>query len=254
MRVLVTFAVEAEFAPWKKLRSLKKTTVEGLDFFQAQIGRAAVDFVVTGMGEENAAQGVKIGMREPHSICIGAGFAGALRDNLNVGDVLAARAVQKLGKAKTLMCGRNLQMAARENKAIDAKMFLTAERVIETSEEKKQLSPFGEAVDMESFGMLSAAVEKKVSAVAIRVISDRFDQNMPEHVDRTIDERGRVVLWRALRHLAAHPLQVRAFVRLGFQSKTAAESLANFLEAYIKHLSFREPGWPPSELSEMAAS
>jgi len=50
MRVLVTFAVEAEFAPWRKLRNLSSREINGITVHEAMIGRAAVDFVVSGMG------------------------------------------------------------------------------------------------------------------------------------------------------------------------------------------------------------
>src|SRR5260370_779868 len=79
MRILVTFAVEAEFAPWRKLRTLQPMTVEGMEMFRAQIGRAAVDFVVTGMGMENARRGAELAMSVPHTICIASGFAGSLK-------------------------------------------------------------------------------------------------------------------------------------------------------------------------------
>ena len=50
MRILVTFAVEAEFAPWRKLRTLEPVHLNGVVMFRCQIGRATVDFVMTGMG------------------------------------------------------------------------------------------------------------------------------------------------------------------------------------------------------------
>jgi adenosylhomocysteine nucleosidase len=253
MRILVTFAVEAEFAPWRRLRSLQTSKIDGLEIFQTQIGRATVDFAVTGMGQENAEHVAQIAMSVPHTVCIASGFAGGLKATLKVGDILVARAVQKLGKSKIIECSRNLVMAAREDQAIEAKMFLTVDRVVATAQEKQQLSPFADAVDMESFAILSVAKEKKLPAVAIRVISDRFDQDMPADIDMTVDERGQVKIGGVVKHLARHPLQVPALIRLGRQSSTAAEALANFLESFIKQLSFREHGWPPSELSEVAA-
>jgi adenosylhomocysteine nucleosidase len=253
MRILVTFAVDAEFAPWRKLRTLRSVVAGGGEMFQTQIGRAIVDFVVTGMGMENAHLGAEAGMSVPHTICIASGFAGSLKPTHKVGDVLVARAVQQLGKSKTIECSRNLFMAAYENQAREAKMFLTSDRVIATAAEKQQLSSFADAVDMESFAVLSVAKVKKLPAVAIRVISDRFDEDVPANLDTTVDERGRVKIGGIVKHVASHPLQLPALIRLGRQSHTAAEALANFLEAFIKELSFREHGWPPPELQEVAA-
>src|SRR6266852_2653961 len=157
MRILVTFAVEAEFAPWRKLRTLESVPLAGLEMFRTQIGRATVDFVVTGMGMDNARRGAEIAMSIPHSVCIAAGFAGSLKTTHKVGDILAARSVQQLGKSKTIECSQNLFEAACVNRAIEAKMFLTTDKVIGTAEEKKQLVPFADAVDMESFATLSVA-------------------------------------------------------------------------------------------------
>jgi nucleoside phosphorylase len=253
MRVLVAFAIEAEFAPWRKLRDLSTHKVDGFTLHEATIGRATVDFVVTGMGMENARRGTQAAINSDHKACIGAGFAGALRPTLKIGDVLVPRAVQELGRSKTLECSQNLLVAACENRAIEAKMLLTANRVIETSEEKKRLSPFAEAVDMESFATISVARERNVSCVAVRVISDRLDEDMPAAIHTTVDEFGRVRIGRVIRHLASHPFQIPALVRLGRQSKTAADALAHFLEAFIKELSLHRYGWPPPDLAEMAA-
>jgi adenosylhomocysteine nucleosidase len=253
MRILVTFAVEAEFAPWRKLRNLKLQAVDGLEMFQTQIGRATVDFVVTGMGIENARRGAETAMSISHTICIASGFSGSLKPVYKVGDVLAAGAVQLLGKSKTIECSRNLFMAACENQANAAKMFLTTDKLIATAEEKQQLSPFADAVDMESFATLTLAKQKNVPAVAIRVISDRFDEDVPANIDTTLDERGRVKIGGVVKHVASHPLQLPALIRLGRHTHTAAEALSHFLEAFIKELSFRTHGWPPPELQEVAA-
>jgi adenosylhomocysteine nucleosidase len=251
--VLVTFAVDAEFAPWRKLRGLTVRETAGYIVHEARIGRASVDFVVTGMGMQNARRVTEAVISAEHQACIGAGFAGALKPTLKVGDVLAARAVQAVGKNKTLESSHNLFMAAFENQAIEAKMFLTADHPVDTAEEKKQLSPFAEAVDMESFATMSVARERNVSCVPVRVISDRFDEDMPTEIDTTIDERGRVKIGGVIKHVATHPLQIPALIRLGRQSKTAAGALAHFLEAFIKELSFRSHGWPPPDLAEVAS-
>jgi len=253
MRILVTFALEAEFAPWRKLRTLVPIHLDGLEMFRTRVGRATADFVVTGMGLENARRGAEIAMSSPHTVCIASGFAGSLKPTHKVGDILAARAVQHLGKSKTIECSRNLFMAAYENQATEAKMFLTTDKVIGTAEEKQQLAPFADAVDMESFATLSVAKQKNLPAAAIRVVSDRFDEDMPADISATVDDRGRVRMRGVVKHVATHPLQLPALIRLGRQSHTAAEALCHYLEAFIKELSFQSHGWPPPELQEIAS-
>src|SRR6266404_483669 len=85
MRILVTFAVEAEFAPWRKLRNLEEINISNVDVFRAGIGGAKVDFVVTGTGVENASRLANALLGAPYQVCITSGFAGALREATQVG-------------------------------------------------------------------------------------------------------------------------------------------------------------------------
>jgi nucleoside phosphorylase len=253
MKVLVTFAVEAEFAPWRRLRDLREITVGQISAYQAQIGRAQVDFVVTGMGMENARRVCDALLREPYQFCVTTGFAGALRESHCVGDILVPESVQQLGTSKTLRCSRNLVYAARDDGAKLVKMLLTSDQVVSTAEEKKKLAPFADAIEMESFATLSAAQDHGKPAVAIRVISDSMFHDLPVEASTMVDEKGQVKIGGVVRYIARHPLQLPALIRLGRDSKTAAEALANFLEAFIKKLSFSSHGWPPAELQEVAA-
>jgi hypothetical protein len=135
------------------------------------------------------------------------------------------------------------------------KLFLNVDHVVRTAEEKARLAPFAGAVEMESFAILSAAATRKLSTVAIRVVSDSLRDDMPAIVDIAIDEKGRIRIGSVLRHVARHPIQLPALIRLGRNSRTAAEALAHFLEAYIKKISFLTHGWFPEgeNLEEVAA-
>lgn len=254
MRVLVTFAVEAEFAPWRRLRNLEEIRDGGITLFKAQIGRAQVDLVITGMGVENATRiaNAVLAMKTSYQFCVSAGFAGALGDKYSIGDILVAEAVQKLGKSKTLQCSRNLVYAARADGANQVRLFLTSDHVVRTVEEKSQLAPFAGAVEMESFAIASVANAYRLPVVAIRVISDTTERDMPVRIDTMVDEKGRLSVGGVVRQVVHHPLQLPALIKLGRESRTAAEALANFLEVFIKKLSFSSHGWPPPELQEVA--
>lgn len=254
MRILVTFAVEVEFAPWRKLRNFEEVRSGNVRLQRAQIGRAQVDFVVTGMGVENATRVVNTVLdgNAQYQFCVSSGFAGGLGD-YSIGDILVAEEVQQLGKSKTLQCSRNLAHAARADGAKLVKLFLTCDHVVRTVEEKSQLAPFAGAVEMEGFAIASVAHVHKLPMVAIRVISDTTERDMPVRIETMVDEKGRVSVGGVMRQVVSHPLQLPALVRLGRESRTASEALANFLEAFIKKLSFSSHGWPPPSLQEVAA-
>jgi nucleoside phosphorylase len=251
MRVLVIFAVEAEFAPWRKLCNLREAKVGEHSLHQVQIGRALVDFVVTGMGAQNAALVANAVMAQPYTICIAAGFAGALKQEYPVGTVIVAEAVQQLGESKTLLGSRNLVYAARDEGAKMTRL-LSSDHVVRTIKEKAQLAPFAGAVDMESFAILAVATVHKRPAVAIRVISDAAQGELPAFVDSMLNNRGRLIIKRVFLQIIRHPLQLPALLRLGRDSKSASESLAHFLQAFVKKLSFHTHGWPPFEMEEVA--
>jgi adenosylhomocysteine nucleosidase len=253
MKVLVTYAVEAEFAPWRRLRDLEKVEIGGIAANRAQVGRATVDFVATGIGATNAQRLAEAIVSKEYSFCILSGFAGALKATVKLGDVVVAEKVQHAGNGGTAICARNLVTRAAQDGAKSIPTLLTTDRVVNTAAEKKDLSPFAEAVDMESFSILGVARASNLPAVAIRVISDSFDQDLPVDIDSMVDGEGNVKIGGVARYVARHPLTLPALVRLGRDSKTAAEALAHFLEAYIKKLSFATHGWPPPELQEVAA-
>ena len=255
MKVLVTFAVEAEFAPWRRLRNLREIAVGEISAYQAQIGRAQVDFVVTGMGAENARRVANAMMEGSYAICIASGFAGALKPEHAIGSILVAEGVQQIEGAKTVQSSRNLVVEAQRDGAFRAKLILTSNYVVRTAAEKAKLAPFADAVDMESFAILSCAHEHALAAVAIRVISDTTKRDMPIFLDAVVDEMGRVKIGGLVRNVVSHPIQLPALIRLGRDSRTAAQALAHFLEAYIKKLSFLTHGWFPEGegLAEVAA-
>ena len=108
MKVLVTYAVEAEFAPWRRLRDLEKVRIGEVEVHRAQVGRAMVDFVVTGMGAANAQRAAEAVISKDYSFCIVSGFAGALKPSVKPGDVIAAKKVMNDGPGGTALCAQNL--------------------------------------------------------------------------------------------------------------------------------------------------
>lgn len=253
MKTLVTYAVEAEFAPWRTLREMEKVTVGDVAVHRTQVGSATVDFVATGIGMRNSQRVAEAVISKEYSFCIVSGFAGALNASVKLGDVVVAEKVERKGGGAAI-CSRNLVTQAAQDGAKAIQTLLTSDHLVNTAAEKTRLSPFAEAVDMESFAILRAAEMKNVPCVAIRVISDSLDRDLPAGIDTIVDQAGNVRIGGVVRYVATHPLTLPALLRLGRESKTAAEALAHFLEAYIRKLSLATHGGLPPELQEVAAS
>jgi len=252
MNILITYAVEAEFAPWRAL-NMEKVTVGNVILHRSHIGQVTVDSVITGTGAANATRVADALISKAYSFCIIAGFAGALKPSVKLGNIVASEKVQHHASRQTEICDPDLLAHASGNGATRIATLLTTDHVVNTAAEKSRLSELAEAVDMESFTILQAANKTKVPCAVVRVISDSFDRNMPSELDTIVDPQGHVKISGVVRYVAKHPLTVPALMRLGRDSKNAAEALAHFLESYINKLS-SAPHGNPTALQEVAAS
>src|SRR5271156_2040304 len=79
MKILVTFALENEFAPWRALREFRADKWGDVDVYRAQIGAAEVGVILTGAGPKQAhLETAKALGGDPDSIhlCVSSGLAG----------------------------------------------------------------------------------------------------------------------------------------------------------------------------------
>jgi len=246
MRILVTFALENEFAPWRSMRKFRRGFWGRTEIQFTEIGGSDVGVILTGVGPAHVARRLSEVMRNETdglSVCICSGLAGALKPEYGIGQVLAARSVLS-EHAKQLTRGllessRALISFASDCGATVVDRFYTTARVVTTSEEKLALSEMAEAVDMESFEVLHGAASTGIPAVAIRAISDVADEDLPLDLNRVFTGAGAVSVPRVLGQVTLHPGAVPGLMKLGQQSKRAAESLAQFLDRYVAMLAER---------------
>jgi len=104
MKILVTFAVRAEFAPWQRRRNFLRLPGEW-PVFEAMFGGAQVRAVLTGMGQEHALSAAKRSLAYRPELCISTGLAGSLRSGYRPGDILAARLVSEVGEPVAVAAG-----------------------------------------------------------------------------------------------------------------------------------------------------
>jgi nucleoside phosphorylase len=238
LKILVTFALENEFAPWRKLRKFQRVSVDSWDkTYVARVGDADVRVILTGAGRFASQRVMEQAFAEIPDACIVSGLAGALKADYLPGQVLAARTVANLSGTRLLRSDAKLVSRAAAAGAKVADKILASERVIATAKEKQQLGTSGDAVDMESLWVLAAAAERSVRAVVIRAISDAADADLPLEFDRVFDEQGNVSFAKVIGQLARKPQRISGLLRLANDSERAAGALATFLDAYIQSLS-----------------
>ena len=239
MRLLVTFAIDAEFAPWKSRHPFVPYEFDDagvrreFDLFRANMGANEVTVLLTGMGGENARKAMRTVSFEGQDVFISTGLAGALDANLTPGDIVVARTSIMDGQTtKTESDSTLIDLAvATGARAVD--VFLTSETIIATAIEKEALRVSGSVVEMETSYVLAEAAKCQVPGVAVRAISDAADEDLPVDFQQIADSRGNVRVGGLLKELAMHPSRLAPLVRFGQQSRAASEALADFLDNYV---------------------
>ena len=244
MRVLVTFAVEAEFAPWRKLRTFRSIDYDGLRLWRTNAGNAEITALVTGVGTQSAAQAMGLMMRMADEnryfdICVSSGLAGALQETLKPGDIIAPEVLIADNRHADLRSDQlkvdvELRRQALERGAIAADCPFTSDQVLVKASEKKVCSSRAQSVDMESFDIVKEAAAWGARSVVVRAISDSAQEDLPINFNLTLSDKHQVSVIKVVGELAKNPFALPALLRFGRQSRRAADRLAKFLDEYVQ--------------------
>lgn len=245
MKILVTFALETEFAHWKKRHTFRAEKRGELTVHLATIGGVETGVVLTGAGPHRAsAAAARVLWRESETgfVCVSAGMAGALRPQFKIAEVLAARAVISDGPrmdaalAGGVRSSEEMVTLAQQKGATVVENIYTSSSVVATAAAKKALGARADAVDMESFDIALEAAAYGIPCIVVRAVSDTCDEDLPLDMQRVFGADGQVSIPRVMGQLARHPQALPRLVRLGRNSAKAGESLATFLDSYIVEL------------------
>jgi nucleoside phosphorylase len=250
MKILVTFAVHAEFAAWRRKGRFRRVARRPFPLYAADVGGSSVRVLLTGIGGDSASEAIRWALEEATDLCISSGFAGALRSDLSVAELLAARLVCRAGRELAVASDRQLFAAACDAGARPVDRFMTARHLAASAEDKSRLSGEADAVEMESFVILAEAARHGVRAMTVRAISDLASSSLPFDFERMRDARGAIRLTSLLLELAQNPQRLPGLLRLARDCRRAASQLAEFFERYLGLL---DAGLDRSQ-SEMAAA
>jgi adenosylhomocysteine nucleosidase len=232
MKILVTFAVHAEFAPWQRRRNFLRSRGDA-PVFEAALGGAKVRAVLTGMGQEHALDAAKRALAYRPDLCISTGLAGALRGEFRIGDILAARLVSEVGEPVAVAGHRELLATAVNCGAHQIERLATSKTLIARAEEKREIGAQAEAVDMESYVILAEAARCGVPALAVRAVSDALDFDMPYDFAKARDAQGQIRIAGVLAQVLRKPSGLPALMKLARDSRAASRRLAGFLDAFV---------------------
>jgi nucleoside phosphorylase len=238
LKVLVTFALDNEFAPWRKLRGFRPAGSGSHPSFEAHLGVADVCVLLTGVSCRTADRAIRACLEWSPDVVISSGFAGGLRAVYRHGTILAARRVfdDRFDPRFARESDASLFDCAARQGAVPALALYTSETMCLTAEDKRRSSGRADAVDMESYIIMGYAASEMIPAVALRAVSDTAADDLPFDMNRVLTDNGQVSVSRILGRVALRPQSVPALMRLRKQSRGAAESLGRFLDVYVAAL------------------
>lgn len=239
MKTLVTFAVQAEFAAWRRSSQFRLVTRQPFPLYAGEVGGSSVRVLLTGIGNESAAAAIHWGLAEATDFCISSGFAGALRSDLETAELLAARVVCRADWELAVASDRRLFAAACDSGARPVDRFMTARHLVTSIEEKSALATEADAIEMESYVILAEAARRGVRAVSVRAVSDSASTALPFDFDAMRDGHGGIRMSLLLWELLRKPQQLGALLRLARDCRAAGRRLAEFLNSYVQVLDAR---------------
>jgi nucleoside phosphorylase len=241
--IAVTFALPAESAEF--LRCLKhKARAEhnGGRVIRGEIDHRTIEVLHTGVGEKVCQQ--RIGkflsatgrirrdeQDQQFNCLISAGFAGALHDRLQVGDLLLASNFSTIDLSET--------RASLSGLPIHIANLLTVPALIDSSEERHKLAlaSGAAAVDMETEFIARSCAARGIPLLSLRVISDTPRELFPAPMDVLFDiERQQTQMLKLATHLLTHPTRVPRLVQFARKIARARKILASALIEIVRNV------------------
>jgi adenosylhomocysteine nucleosidase len=247
--ILIFCAFGAELQPLLRLvRDRQTLDVTGISGCYGRIGNTQVALATSGIGMRQAAASAQRAFSEIHGIDLAVltGVAGALVDNLQIGDVvLADRLMARADNGA--QAGRAIDVPPHHRESVAAALvaariecargaILTVKYPLATQVEKRFAGEQSGAiaVDMETAVIAFEAAERRIPFVAIRTIMDTVEHDLAGA--RLADENGKVRPVKAAAMLVRNPVMVAGVIRLVRNLRKATDSMAAAVEAVVRRL------------------
>ena len=197
---------------------------------------ADVLVAATGVGPANAARAAaRLLARHRPRLVVGAGVAGALSEDLGVGDIFIARRVLD-DEGEAPPPDPELTARASAMPGTRSGTLVCVERPLVTAPEKASWAARVDgpaAVDMESSAWARAAAARSIPYVVLRAISDHALDELPGYLSRCMDSNGGIRRWAVALHAMAAPSTIPVLRRMQHRVHDCAERLAAFVEHFL---------------------
>lgn len=205
-------------------------------------GRRTV-IVESGVGSLAAARGTQslLAGHRPAWV-ISAGFAGGLDPRVKRGDIVVADSLES-PDGRRLTIDVRMPTASGEAKGLHVGRIVTSDSVLHRPADKRALGERRQAlaVDMESWTIGEVCRQAKTRFMAIRIISDAVDDELPADIERLARQRSRAGRAGAVAGaLFRRPSSIKDMLKLKEESLVATDRLARFLASVVSQLTPRD--------------
>ncbi len=170
---------------------------------------------------------------------VSAGFAGGLSPDLRRGDILLADGVVHTAGQRLSIDLKVDPASLAQSPGLRVGRLLTTDRIIRKPEEKRALGQAHEAlaVDMETWAVAEICRREKVRFLAVRVINDAVDDELPRDVDRLLAQKTPARrLGAAAAVVFRRPSSLKDMYALRENALLASDRLATFLASMLQEL------------------
>ena len=228
--IAVTFALPAESSGFlRRLNNKSRSARNGIQTVRGKIDDREVAVLHTGVGEKVCRYRLPKFLEDQQFDClISAGFAGALTDELQVGDLLLAKnfSVIELNDKYADFLRLRIQVAD----------LLTVPGLIDSSEERNETARISgaAAVDMETEFIARACAAHGIPLLSLRVITDTPLESFPAPPDVLFDiEQQRTHMAALIMFFLAHPKRIPRLIAFTRRIARARKTLADALVEVI---------------------
>jgi adenosylhomocysteine nucleosidase len=232
--IAITFALPTESAGLAgKLGNKTQTACGDSETSVGMLDGREVVILHTGVGAKVSAPRIEsfLGTLRPKYL-IASGFAGAVDEDLDAGDLLLAENfsdAQLLKDAQRALAGRNVRIG---------RLFTSASLVDSAGERHAAARQTGAiAVDMETAIIAGACAHRSIPMLSLRVISDSLQEPLPAPLEVLFNlNRQRTDYIRLLAHIVTHPATISRLTRFARQISRARDRLTNGLTDVVRVL------------------
>jgi len=218
------------------------TTTRGHGFVvrQGKLRDRQVALIRSGAGRQAAARATEA-LIEGHrpGLVLSAGFAGGLNSDLKRHDILMVDHVVDPAGEQFSIDLKVDPTSLSQVSGVHVGRLLTVDNVIRLPDEKRSLGRRYNAlaVDMETFAVAEVCRRRQVRLLAVRVINDTVDEELPPDVERLLTQKtGPARLGAAAGAAWRRPASIKDMWKLKENALLASDRLARFVTQMIEQL------------------